>query len=198
MKISVFGLGHVGAVSAAALASLGHSIAAVDPNAERRRLVAAGRAPFVEPELDELLSDAVAMGTLTVEDSAAKALGAAAISLVCVGTPRGPDGAFDAQTLARVSEEIGAALGRDHIVVTRSTVLPGTVRDIVIPTLERASGLRVGFDFNVAVAPEFLREGTAIEDFFAPPQIVIGADEPVAPAHVAALFRGVGGPLSIT
>jgi GDP-mannose 6-dehydrogenase len=198
MKISVFGLGRVGAVSAAALASLGHTITAVDPNAERRRLVAGGRAPFVEPGLDELLSSAVAKGTLTVEDSAAKALGAAGISLVCVGTPRGPDGAFDAHTLACVSEEIGAALVPDHIVVVRSTVLPGTVRDVVIPTLERASGLLAGFDFNVAVAPEFLREGSAIEDFFAPPQIVIGADESACAASVAALFRGVSGPLSIT
>ena len=198
MKISVFGLGRVGAVSAAALASLGHTITAVDPNAERRRLVAWGRAPFVEPGLDELLSSAVAKGTLTVEDSAAKALGAAGISLVCVGTPRGPDGAFDAHTLACVSEEIGAALVPGHIVVIRSTVLPGTVRDVVIPTLERASGLRAGFDFNVAVAPEFLREGTAIEDFFTPSQIVIGADESACAASVAALLRGVSGPLSIT
>jgi GDP-mannose 6-dehydrogenase len=198
MKISVFGLGRVGAVSAACLASLGHSVTGLDPKAETRRLVAIGRSPFVEPGLQRLLSAGVAKGTLAVSDNVREALGATALSLVCVGTPIGVGGAFDAQPLASVSEAIGAGLVAGHTVVIRSTALPGTARDVVIPTLEKASGLRAGVDFSVAVAPEFLREGTAIEDFFAPPQTVIGADNPDVASRVASLFEGVDGPLSIT
>ena len=199
MKISIFGLGHVGAVSAACLASLGHSVTGLDTEAKTRNLVALGRSPIVEPGLEDLLHDAVSKGRLAVSDDAKQAVRATEFSLICVGTPRGIDGAFDAEALRSVSQAIGTGIARGgHTVVIRSTVLPGTARDVVIPILERASGMRAGVDFAVAVAPEFLREGTAIEDFFAPPQIVVGADNRDVASRVAALFRGVEGPLSMT
>ncbi len=198
MRISVFGLGRAGAVSAACLASLGHTVIGLDPDAHLRRLIGEGRSPAVEPGLDELLHDAVTSRMLAIGDDPLDAVRTTDLTLVCVGTPADVRGAFDVESLRRACETIGTALPRGHIVVVRSTVLPGTVRDVAIPALETMSGLRVDEDFDVAVAPEFLREGTAVADFFAPSQIVIGARRAEAAMRVASLFQSTKGPLSLT
>ncbi len=198
MKVSIFGLGHAGAVSAACLASLGHSVTGLDTDANVRRLIGEGRSPTAESGLGDLLRDAVSKGRLAISDDPDAAVRATELSLVCVGTPAGADGALDVESLVRVSQTIGAALVRGHTVVVRSTMLPGTMRSVVVPILEKSSGLRANLDFDVAVAPEFLREGTAVEDFFAPAQIVVGARDAAVAARVGSLFHGAEGPLSLT
>jgi GDP-mannose 6-dehydrogenase len=177
LRVSVHGLGHVGAVTAACLASKGHEVVAIDTDASRVEAIQAGRAPVFEPGLALLIAKVVADGRLRATASVAEAVDAAQILLVCVGTPALCDGGFDASKLVAAGNAIGSALGaaiRNCLIVIRSTVLPGTTRTIVIPALERGSGKRAGAEFGVCVNPEFLREGSAIEDFLAPPKIVIG------------------------
>src|SRR5437868_6373249 len=162
MRISVFGLGYVGSVSAACLASDGHDVIGVDVNADKVGAVAAGRSPIVEPGLNELLARAVADGRVRATTDTAEAVGDSEVSLLCVGTPSRRNGSLDLTYLERVSEQVGAALRTKstyHVVVVRSTVLPGTTHDVIIPTLERASGRKYGDGFGVSVNPEFMREG---------------------------------------
>jgi len=177
MRISVFGIGYVGAVTAACLCRDGHSVVAVDPNDVKVNEVNDGLAPIGEPGLGDLVATAVASGRLSATRDAAAAVAATDLSIVCVGTPSNPNGSLDTRYVARVAEEIGAAVAGKpgHIVVIRSTMLPGTMRDLVIPTLERTSGGIAGKDFGVAYYPEFLRESTAILDYDDPGTIVFGA-----------------------
>jgi GDP-mannose 6-dehydrogenase len=197
MKISVFGLGYVGAVSAGCLAGRGHEIVGVDPAAEKVRLISAGKSPVIEPGLEKLIASAVAEGRLTATHDAEKAVLATDISLVCVGTPSRPNGSLDVSHVQAVAREIGHAIAtkrKSHIVVIRSTVLPGTVREVIIPELEAASGLRAGTDFFVANNPEFLRESTAVEDFRCPPKTVVGADDAHTADLVASIYDGIEAP----
>ncbi|HOC17974.1 MAG TPA: nucleotide sugar dehydrogenase, partial [Vicinamibacterales bacterium] len=172
MKVSVFGLGYVGCVSAAALAGDGHEVVGIDVNPDKVDAVNRGHSPIVEPGLHEAVGAAARAGRLRATTSTAEAVRESEVSLLCVGTPSRRNGSLDLQYLSRVSEQIGDAL-RDkagyHVVVVRSTVLPGTTHDVVIPALERHSGKRYGEDFGVAVNPEFLREGSALNDFREPP-----------------------------
>jgi GDP-mannose 6-dehydrogenase len=180
MRISVFGLGYVGAVSAACLAADGHQVTGIDANPVKVDLLNAARTPVIEDRLAGLIADGVGSGRLRATTSCQEAIAATDLAFICVGTPSQPNGSLDLAHLRRVSQEIGEALGeRDgyFAVVLRSTVLPGTTREVVVPILEGASGKRVGVDFGVAVNPEFMREGSAVHDFYNPAKVVIGATD---------------------
>jgi GDP-mannose 6-dehydrogenase len=180
MKVSVFGLGYVGVVCAACLADDGHTVLGVEPNAVKVELVNSGHAPVIEQGLGDLVSMAVRRGALRATTDCVEAVLETDLALLCVGTPSRANGSLDLSHLQRVSEEIGTALRRRNgffVVAVRSTVLPGTTRNVVIPTLERNSGRRVGEGFGVCVYPEFMREGTAVGDFSHPPKVVIGASD---------------------
>ncbi|WP_182898255.1 nucleotide sugar dehydrogenase [Microbispora sp. H10830] len=196
MKISVFGLGYVGCVSAACLATQGHEVVGVDVNPVKVDLINAGTAPVVEERIGELTEQAVAAGRLRATHDVHAAVEASDVSLVCVGTPSAPNGSLSTDYLERVAEEIGEALAsrdRWHTVVFRSTMLPGTCEGLLVPILEKASGRTAGVDFGVAVNPEFLREGTSVRDFFDPPKTVIGELDGTSGDVVAGLYEGLPG-----
>ena len=160
MRISIFGLGYVGAVSAGCLASDGHQVIGVDPNRTKVDLTARGMTPIIEKDIGEMIAGAVAAGRLRATCDVREAVMGSDVSLICVGTPSQINGNLDLSYVRRVCEEIGDAL-RDkasfHVVVARSTMLPGSMRDVVIPTLEACSGKTAGKDFGVCNNPEFLR-----------------------------------------
>ncbi|GIH22353.1 GDP-mannose 6-dehydrogenase [Acrocarpospora phusangensis] len=196
MRISVFGLGYVGCVTAACLAARGHQVIGVDVNPIKVDLINRGQASIVEERIGDLTAEMVASGALRATTDVAEAVAASEISLVCVGTPSAPNGSLSTTYLERVAEEIGAALAgqeRRHTVVFRSTMLPRTCTDLLIPILERASGRTAGAGFGVAVNPEFLREGTSVKDFFDPPKTVIGEYDPASGDLVASLYEGLPG-----
>lgn len=199
MKISVFGLGYVGCVSAACLAGRGHQVVGVDVNPTKVAMIADGKAPLVEERIGELTAEVVAAGSLTATTDVAEAVAATEISLVCVGTPSAPNGSLSTLYLEKVAEEIGTAIGAKagqwHTVVFRSTMLPGTCEELLIPVLEKTSGLTAGKDFGVAVNPEFLREGTSVRDFHEPPKTVVGEFDENSGAPVLALYEGLPGPV---
>lgn len=173
----MFGLGYVGIVTASCLASRGHQVVGVDVDRGKVSAVNDGRSPVVEPGLDELMASAVGSGALRASGSGVEALEGCDLSVVSVGTPASVNGSTDLSYVRRVARQIGAAISgssRQHTVVIRSTVPPGTVDEVVTPILEEASGRRVGEDLHVAMCPEFLREGSGVADFFAPPFLVIG------------------------
>ncbi|HKW39112.1 MAG TPA: nucleotide sugar dehydrogenase [Burkholderiales bacterium] len=177
MKISVLGLGYVGAVSAGCLAEEGHEVIGVDPEARKVDLINAGRSPIIEKDIGHFIERQVAAGRLRATTEVAAAVRQTDLHLICVGTPSRGNGDIDLKYVRRVCEQVGAAL-RDHdgapVVAVRSTMLPGTMRETVIPTLEAHSGKRAGVEFGVCINPEFLREGTAVHDYFNPPKTVVG------------------------
>jgi GDP-mannose 6-dehydrogenase len=177
MQISIFGLGYVGCVSAACLARDGHTITALDVNPDKLAALAAGLSPIREPGLAPLIAAAVADGRLHATADVVRAVSGSDLSFVCVGTPSAAGGAPDLQYVQRVCAQIGAALRharRYHTVVLRSTMLPGSTEDVMVPILNRASGQQAGRDFGVCYNPEFLREGVAISDFCGPARVLIG------------------------
>lgn len=177
MKVSIFGIGYVGAVSAACLAADGNEVVAVDPNVDKVDALNAARSPIVEPGLDEIIVNTIASKRLRATADAEAAVHGTELSLVCVGTPSRPNGSLDTGYVKMACEQIGKALAKTdafHSVVMRSTILPGTMESLVIPTLEAASGKRAGIDFGVGYYPEFLRESTAIKDYYQPGAIVFG------------------------
>jgi len=177
LSVSVFGAGYVGCVSAACLSNDGFRVVAVDSDQFKVSRLAAGEAPIVEPHLDEFLHKAHVNGMLTATMSAEDAVLLTNVSFCCVGTPSLLDGTLNTTYVRQVSRDIGAALKRKtdfHVVVMRSTILPGTMEDIVIPALEEASGKVAGEDFGVAYYPEFLRESSAVADYYKPGAIVFG------------------------
>lgn len=201
MKISVFGLGYVGCVSAACFAKEGHEVTGVDVSATKVEIINNGKSPIVEEGIGDLIGEMVAAKRLRATTDAAGAVKQSDVSLVCVGTPSNANGSLDLTYVRRVCEEIGRAIGekRDrHTVVMRSTMLPGTIASVVVPTLETHSGKKAGEDFDVCINPEFLREGTSIKDFYAPPFTLIGADDEAAAANVRRLYDGVDAPLYVT
>jgi GDP-mannose 6-dehydrogenase len=198
VRVAVFGLGYVGSVTGACLARNGHSIIGVDISQDKLNNIRNGRAPLGEPGLDAIIRETVSSGRLSVSSDATEAVENSDISLVCVGTPSLENGALTTGHLERVCEQIGAALknaASDHVVCIRSTMLPGTMRRVIVPALERSSGMESGKGFHVAVNPEFLREGSAIDDFDNPPKIVIGTDSDFAADMVARLYSGIEAPL---
>ncbi|MEO7458369.1 MAG: nucleotide sugar dehydrogenase [Gemmatimonadaceae bacterium] len=199
-SVSVFGLGYVGCVSAACLAREGHTVIGVDVSRSKVDMINAGTATIVENGIGELVSEMVAAGRLTATTDVAQAVAGTQISLVCVGTPSQANGGLDLAYVRRVAAEIGAALKHKsdwHVVVIRSTVLPGTTADVVTPILEQASGKKAGTDFGVSMNPEFLREGTSIKDFDDPPFTVIGAEDERTATTVSSLYAGLKAPVRV-
>ncbi|MBB3017783.1 GDP-mannose 6-dehydrogenase [Microvirga lupini] len=177
MQISVFGIGYVGAVSSACLANDGHHVIAVDPNPQKVGPLNEGISPIVEPGLGELIQSGIHNRRLMATSDVREAVNGTDISFVCVGTPSRSNGSLDTSYVSAVAEQIGAAIREKnsfHSVVMRSTILPGTMESIVLPALERASGRQAGVGFGVAYYPEFLRESTAISDYYDPGAIIFG------------------------
>lgn len=198
MDISIFGLGYVGAVSAACLAADGHTVFGVDPNETKVDLINSGVSPIVEKDVGDMIAATVQSAHLRATISVAEAVEKSSISLICVGTPSQLNGNLDLSHVRRVCEQIGYAL-RDktayHVVVARSTMLPGSMRDVVIPTLESASGKKAGADFGVCNNPEFLREGTAVWDYYNPPKTVIGEVDARAGESLVNIYSRLDAPL---
>ncbi len=198
MKISIFGLGYVGAVSAGCLASDGHTVVGVDPNQTKVALINQGVTPIIEKDIGEMIAASVQAGLLRATVEVRDAVLDTDISLICVGTPSQLNGNLDLSHVRKVCEEIGAAL-RDksafHVVVARSTMLPGSMRSVVIPTLEAASGKKAGVDFGVCNNPEFLREGTAVYDYYNPPKTVIGETDSKAGELLVQLYAKMDAPM---
>ena len=197
VAVSVFGLGYVGCVSASCLAARGHQVIGVDANPDKIEFVRRGQAPVVEERIGELTAQVVGSGRLTVTGDPAEAVLRSDVSIVCVGTPSRPGGGLSTRYLESVSKEIGEALAvKDgwHTVALRSTMVPGTCENIVIPILEKASGKRAGIDFGVCVNPEFLREGTSVRDFENPPKIVVGESDEYSGSVVMGLYDGLDAP----
>src|SRR5204863_1476856 len=195
MDVTVFGMGYVGCVTAACLAEMGHSVTGVDLQEIKISLINSGNGPVIEPGLDQLIRRQVAAGRLRASSSVER-LGD--ISLVCVGTPSNENGSFGLGQVERVVAQIGELLRTDHkfrVVVIRSTVLPGTVENVIRPLLEQTSGKVDGKDFGISVNPEFMRETTAIDDFHHPPFTIIGARDDCSFEKVAALYSSVNAPV---
>src|SRR5262249_43195279 len=194
VRLAVFGLGYVGSVTAAALARDGHAVVGVDPSAPKVAAIRAGHAPVLEPGLDELTARMLKEGRLCATDDPAEALSGAELSLLCVGTPSRRDGSLDLRYVRQVAEQIGSKLslaGPGHVVGGRSTVLPGSTREHVIPLVERASGRACGDGWDVAVNPEFLREGVSLEDYDKPSRILVGERQPGGGRRVLELYERI-------
>jgi GDP-mannose 6-dehydrogenase len=195
MKISIFGLGYVGAVSLACLARDGHGVVGVDIDKTKLELIAAGKTPVVEEGMVELMQQVAASGKVSVTTDVHEAILSTEISLVCVGTPSAPNGSQDQGAILRLSAQLGQALARKgaaegapHVIVFRSTLVPGTVEDVLRPIVERESGKKDGVDFHLCFQPEFLREGSSIRDYDKPPFTIIGANHDVAVQRLQSLF----------
>ncbi|EKF74399.1 GDP-mannose 6-dehydrogenase [Alcanivorax hongdengensis A-11-3] len=196
--IAILGLGYVGAVCAACFSKRGHHVIGVDVDAAKVAKLGRGEAPIVEHKLSDYLQQAVANGLLTATTDAEAAVRDADMTFICVGTPSNSAGELETGYLQAACQSVGQAL-RDkpagHLVVVRSTVLPGTVRQLLLPIIEACSGKRAGRDFLLTMNPEFLRESTAINDFFQPPMTVIGAHSEAAAEELAKLYAGLDAPI---
>lgn len=198
MRIAVFGLGYVGTVSAAAFASLGHRVLGVDTSERKVEMLDRGETPVVEPGLADLIGAERTAGRLRATTDGERAAANADLSLICVGTPSRENGSLSTEALERVAATIGRGLrsaSSQHTVVLRSTSLPGTAEQLVGPIVARESGREVGVGFGLATNPEFLREGSSLADFFAPPKTVIGEFDERSGAPVAALYAQIPAPL---
>jgi GDP-mannose 6-dehydrogenase len=198
MNISVFGLGYVGVVSAACMAKDGHYVIGVDPNPTKVDLVNSGHSPIIEAEVEELISEAVSNSRLVATQDSIHAVQQTEISLVCVGTPSLSNGGLNLSYIRSVCTQIGSAIAEKdgkHIVVMRSTMLPGTMSEVVLPTLESSSRKAAGTGFGVAINPEFLRESTAVFDYRNPPKTVIGCSDDSTAAVVSGLYDRLPAPI---
>jgi GDP-mannose 6-dehydrogenase len=197
MKISILGLGYVGSVTAVCLADRKHDVIGVETNADKLALFRAGQTPLFEPGLAELLAKVHSARSFTATASAAEAIQQSIVSFICVGTPSKKGGQPDLSHVEHVSCEIGEALrakAATHTVVVRSTMLPGSIEGVVVPAIESASGKREGRDFHVVANPEFMREGSAIRDFYEPPFVVIGERNAGAGDSLAEMYQCVDAP----
>jgi GDP-mannose 6-dehydrogenase len=198
MKVVVWGLGYVGTVSAACLAQLGHEVVGVEPHQAKVDAINAGRSPIREPGLEELISEVVKSGRLKATQNGGGVVPTADISLICVGTPSAADGGPNLTYVRSVATEIGTALrnsGRRHTVVVRSTLFPGTTRTTLRELLEQNSGRQAGKDFGLAMNPEFMRETSAINDFFKPPYTVVGEFDAQSGDTVQELYKDIKVPV---
>jgi GDP-mannose 6-dehydrogenase len=201
MRVVVVGLGYVGSVCSACLASRGHTVVGVDTSAFKVGCIERGVSPIVENGLEQLIGEARARGLLRATTAIADAMSGAEVVLLCVGTPSAKDGSLSLDHAKRAAAEVGRALPRSGVyttVVMRSTMLPGSVEGELAPVLEQASGLVAGRDFGIAYNPEFLREGTAVSDFFGAEITVIGADDTKSAAALRSLYAGIGGEIVVT
>ncbi len=191
-------MGYVGCVSGACFAQMGHQVLGVEPNPVKVDLINTGKSPIVETGLDALMTDVVQAGSFCATSDSARAIKETDLALVCVGTPNRSNGSIDLQYVERVCEEIGHGLmqrNEPFTIAIRSTVVPGTMEGLVIPTIESSSGKKVGKDFGLCMHPEFLREGTSIHDFYYPPKTVIGEFDQASGEPLAKLYGSVPGPI---
>ena len=198
MRISIFGLGYVGAVSAGCLAADGHTVIGVDPNATKVKLINDGVTPIIEKDVGEIIAKAVAEKRLWATTKVDDAINDSELSIVCVGTPSERNGSLDLRYIRSSCEEIGQVLRNKsswHNVTIRSTILPGTMRNIIIPMLEASSGKKAGVDFGICNNPEFLREGTAVYDYRNPPKTVIGEIDARSGDVLTGLYAHLQAPL---
>ena len=198
MKISVLGLGYVGTVAAGCLAREGHQVIGVDSEPVKVDMINAGRSPIIEKDIGGIVGDEVAAGRLSATTDVAAAVRESDLSLICVGTPSRANGDIELKHVRRVCEQVGASLRHHHgapVVVMRSTMLPGTMREVVIPALEASSGRRAGAEFGVCINPEFLREGTAVHDYYHPPKTVIGELNRASGDLLASVYSRIVAPL---
>jgi GDP-mannose 6-dehydrogenase len=198
VKISIFGLGYVGTISAGCLASDGHEVIGVDPVPAKVNLLNCGQSPIVEADIGEIIAATVRSGRLSATHDPTLAIKETELSFVCVGTPSQPNGNLDLRYIRRICEQIGAGLKNKvarHTVVIRSTILPGTMTKIVIPILEEFSGKQSGVDFGVSNNPEFLREGSSVKDFRSPPKTVIGELDQTSGDLLVELYEKIDAPL---
>jgi len=191
VHISIFGLGYVGAVSLACLARDGHRVTGADVDQAKLDLISAGKTPVIEQGMVDLMADVVASGRVSVTRDTRTAVLESEISLICVGTPSAPNGSQDQTAMLGLAKDLGAAM-RDksapHVFVFRSTLVPGTVEDVLRPIIETESGKKDGIDFHVCFQPEFLREGSSIRDYDKPPFTVVGANAEAAVSKLRDLF----------
>ncbi|MGH9344034.1 MAG: nucleotide sugar dehydrogenase, partial [Terriglobia bacterium] len=195
-SISIFGLGYVGSVMAACFTHKNNRVVGVDVNPAKVEAINSGHTPIIEERMEDLIAEGFAAGRLRATTDVAAAVRETEISFVCVGTPSQPNGKLDLRHIEHVSREIGQALSQKtspHHVVVRSTILPGTTEAVVVPALEAASGKRAGQEFFVAYNPEFMREGSAIADFFQPPYTILGAQKQEQLAPVRELYEWTPG-----
>ena len=198
MNISVFGLGYVGCITAACLAQDGHRVIGVDVNEHKIKTLVSGQSPISEPGLNELIYSAITAGSLRVTQDSKEALDQSNISLVCVGTPCKGNGQINLEAVEKVCHEIGRTLNYKndfHVVVIRSTVLPGTLQEKLIPLLEQVSRKRAGSDFGICMNPEFLREGSALVDYYNPGFIIIGEIDTLSGKAVERIYKSVDAPV---
>jgi GDP-mannose 6-dehydrogenase len=201
MNISIFGLGYVGAVTAACLAKNGHNITGVDIEQTKVDLINNGKTPIIEKHIAELIERAVQAGKLYATANTSEAIINSELSFICVGTPSQLNGNLNLKYIRRVCKEIGKALrfkSERHIVVIRSTILPGTMRRVIIPILEEFSGKKAGDDLGICNNPEFMREGQAVHDFYHPPKTVIGETDAQSGDLLASLYQTMDAPLMRT
>ncbi len=196
MRISIFGLGYVGAVSCGCLAKDGHDVIGVDVSDVKVEMINRGQSPVIEPEIGDLMKNAVESGRLRATKDAEEAILNSDVSFISVGTPSRDNGSIDLRYIQTVCEQIGGVLRNKegfHVVVGRSTMLPGSTRDLVIPTLEEHSGKVAGRDFGVCFNPEFLREGTSVFDFYNPPKTVLSATDDRSLALLREIYKNLPG-----
>ncbi len=201
MKISIFGLGYVGTVTSACFARNRHEVIGVDVNPTKIALVNDGKSPIVEEEIGELVLQQVQAGKLRATDNVEEAINDSEISLICVGTPSNGNGSLSMHSLLGVTKSIAQALRHKksrHVVVVRSTVVPGTVSRQLIPLMERESGMKMGQGFSICFNPEFLREGSSVKDFDAPPFTLVGVCEETAAEKVQELYAGIPAPFFVS
>lgn len=198
MNITILGLGYVGCVSSACLAQQGHRVFGVDVSQVKVDLINQGKSPIIEDQIDDIIAEMVSSGRLTATTDAEEAITQSDVSIICVGTPSHPNGSLDLQYVRNVSRNIGNALRkRDgyHVVTARSTMLPGSVEEAILPHVEEASGMKVGQDFGLCINPEFLREGSAVKDYYNPAFTLIGEWDKRSGDMVAKLYENIDAPL---
>ncbi|MFY9561002.1 MAG: UDP-glucose/GDP-mannose dehydrogenase family protein [Terriglobales bacterium] len=198
LSVSIFGLGYVGSVSAACFASMGHKVIGVDVSRAKVEMLDSGRTPIVEARMSELVAEANQACRLHATTDATDAVLNSDVSFVCVGTPSLKNGKLDLSHIGNVAKEIGVAIRQKkgpHVFVLRSTVLPGTTENVVLPILEKESGKRRGQDFTVCYNPEFMREGSAVADFLNPPYTILGASDTAHLAPLRELYKDTPGTL---
>jgi len=198
MKISVFGLGYVGCVSAACLAKDRHEVIGVDVDEYKVGIINEGKSTIVEETIGEILKETVENGMLRATTNVAEGILNSEVSLVCVGTPSNENGSLDLRYIRKVAEDIGMALRKKpsyHVIVMRSTMLPGSMEEVVIPILEQSSNKKAGQDFGICINPEFLREGTSVFDYYHPPKILIGEFDERAGDVVEEIYKNITAPV---
>jgi GDP-mannose 6-dehydrogenase len=197
-SVSIFGMGYVGAVTAACLAAEGYRVIGVDPSALKTDLVRQGLPPIIEKDLPELFRRAHDAGLLTATDDSREAILKTELSLICVGTPSKGNGSLDDKYLLAVSRQIAEVIkdkSSAHVLIYRSTMLPGLLKSKIIPLLEDLSEKKEGDGFHVCFHPEFLRESTSVHDFYNPPKTVVGTDKKEVADVVFRLYSGFPGPM---